>query len=195
MRMCLLKLCPTLCHLMDCSLLGSSVHEILQARILEWVCYALLQGIFPAQESDPYLLRLLHCRKPSPPALPLSPQGSPRSLRVIWFRTDHSKFINIYLLICFYFRTLTFLAISLCHPPAHVLELHVWADESRSRSSFPSLTWNQLCWEHLYHRNCQMLPTDSFFGESVCQHIVSDTDHLPVLPQLYDIVQVTVFSL
>ena len=29
--------CPTLCHLMDCSLPGSSVHGILQARILEWV--------------------------------------------------------------------------------------------------------------------------------------------------------------
>ena len=29
--------CPTLCNPMDCSLPGSSVHEILQARILEWV--------------------------------------------------------------------------------------------------------------------------------------------------------------
>ena len=31
------KLCLTLCDTMDCSLLGSSVHGILQARILEWV--------------------------------------------------------------------------------------------------------------------------------------------------------------
>ena len=31
------QLCPTLCDLMDCSLPGSSVHGILQARILEWV--------------------------------------------------------------------------------------------------------------------------------------------------------------
>ena len=29
--------CPTLCNPVDCSLPGSSVHEILQARILEWV--------------------------------------------------------------------------------------------------------------------------------------------------------------
>jgi len=29
--------CPTLCDLMDCSPPGSSVHEISQARILEWV--------------------------------------------------------------------------------------------------------------------------------------------------------------
>ena len=31
------KSCPILCNLMDCSLPGSSVHGILQARILEWV--------------------------------------------------------------------------------------------------------------------------------------------------------------
>ena len=29
--------CPTLCDPVDCSLPGSSVHRILQARILEWV--------------------------------------------------------------------------------------------------------------------------------------------------------------
>ena len=31
------QLCPALCDLMDCSPPGSSVHAILQARILEWV--------------------------------------------------------------------------------------------------------------------------------------------------------------
>ena len=31
------QLCPTLCDPLDCSLPGSSVHGILQARILEWV--------------------------------------------------------------------------------------------------------------------------------------------------------------
>ena len=29
--------CPTLCNSMDCSLPGSSVHGIFQARVLEWV--------------------------------------------------------------------------------------------------------------------------------------------------------------
>ena len=29
--------CPTLCNPMDCSLLGSSVHRIFQAKVLEWV--------------------------------------------------------------------------------------------------------------------------------------------------------------
>ena len=32
-----LQLCPTLYNPMDCSLPGSSVHRILQARTLEWV--------------------------------------------------------------------------------------------------------------------------------------------------------------
>ena len=31
-----LQLCPTLCYPMDCSLPGSSVHGIFQARVLEW---------------------------------------------------------------------------------------------------------------------------------------------------------------
>ena len=30
------QLCPTLSNPMDCSLPGSSVHGILQARVLEW---------------------------------------------------------------------------------------------------------------------------------------------------------------
>ena len=30
------QLCPTVCHPMDCSLPGSSVHGIFQARVLEW---------------------------------------------------------------------------------------------------------------------------------------------------------------
>ena len=32
-----LQSCPTLCDPMDCSPSGTSVHEILQVRILEWV--------------------------------------------------------------------------------------------------------------------------------------------------------------
>ena len=32
--------CPTLCDPMDCSLQGSSVHGIFQARVLEWVAIA-----------------------------------------------------------------------------------------------------------------------------------------------------------
>ena len=54
------QLCLTLCDPMDCSPPASSVHGILQARILEWDCHFLLQGIFPTQELNP---GLLHCRQ------------------------------------------------------------------------------------------------------------------------------------
>ena len=47
--------CPTLCNPMDCSLPGSSLHGILQARVLEWVAIFLLQGIFPTQGLNPGL--------------------------------------------------------------------------------------------------------------------------------------------
>ena len=36
--------CPTLCYLVDCSPSGSSIHGILQARILEWVSISFSRG-------------------------------------------------------------------------------------------------------------------------------------------------------
>ena len=39
----LLQSCPTLCDPIDCSLPGSSVPGIFQARVLEWVAIAFLQ--------------------------------------------------------------------------------------------------------------------------------------------------------
>ena len=40
----LLHLCPTLWDPMDCSPPGSSVHRILQARLLEWVAISFSRG-------------------------------------------------------------------------------------------------------------------------------------------------------
>ena len=42
--------CPTLCDFMDCGLPGSSVHGILQARILEWVAMPSSRGSSPPRE-------------------------------------------------------------------------------------------------------------------------------------------------
>ena len=39
-----LQLCPTLCDPMGCSSPGSSVHEILQARIMQWVAISSSRG-------------------------------------------------------------------------------------------------------------------------------------------------------
>ena len=54
----------TLCNPMDGSLPGSSVHGILQARILEWVAIPFSRGIFPTQGSNLGLLpsrQILYC--------------------------------------------------------------------------------------------------------------------------------------
>ena len=48
--------CPALCDPVDCSPPGSSIHGILQARILEWVAISFSRGIFPTQGSNPGLL-------------------------------------------------------------------------------------------------------------------------------------------
>ena len=45
---------------MDCSPPSSSVHEIFQARILEWVAISSSREIFPTQGSNLHLLHLLH---------------------------------------------------------------------------------------------------------------------------------------
>ena len=39
------ELCPTLCYPLDCSLPGSSIHGIFQARVLEWVASAFSIGL------------------------------------------------------------------------------------------------------------------------------------------------------
>ena len=53
-----LQSCATLCDPVNCSLPGSSVHGIFQARILEWVVISFSRGVFLTQVS----LRLLLCR-------------------------------------------------------------------------------------------------------------------------------------
>ena len=46
------QLCLTLCDPMDCTLPGSCVHGILQARILEWIAISFSRGIFLTQGSN-----------------------------------------------------------------------------------------------------------------------------------------------
>ena len=62
--------CLMLCNCMDCNLLGSSVHGILQAKVLEWIATASSRG-----SSDPGI-------EPGPPRcrqmLYRQPAGQPR---------------------------------------------------------------------------------------------------------------------
>ena len=52
--------CPTLCHPVDCSLPGSSVHGTFPLKNTGVGCHFLLQGLFPTQGSNP---GLPHCRQ------------------------------------------------------------------------------------------------------------------------------------
>ena len=52
--------CPTLGDPMDCSLPGSSVHGIFQARMQEWAGHFIFQEIFLTQGLNP---GLPHCSK------------------------------------------------------------------------------------------------------------------------------------
>ena len=63
--------CLTLCHPVDCSLPGSSVHGISPRKNTGVGCHFLLQGLFPTQGSNP---GLQHCRWI---LYHLSHQGSP----------------------------------------------------------------------------------------------------------------------
>ena len=91
---------------MDCSPPDSSVHGILQARILEWVCHSSLQGIFPTQGLN---LGILYWQVDS---FPSKPPGKPEkvgykvgqgwaSSTQLWtiFKTRHGHFL-FFRLIC-----------------------------------------------------------------------------------------------
>ena len=71
------QLCLTVCDPMECSLPGSYVHGILQARILEWAAIPFSRGS-SRLSSNP---GLLHCRQ-----IPyhLSHQGSPFFLTLLF---------------------------------------------------------------------------------------------------------------
>ena len=63
--------CPTLCDPIDCSLPGSSVHGILQARILEWVPIPSSRGSSQCRDQTH-----ISCLLPGQAgSLPLAPPG------------------------------------------------------------------------------------------------------------------------
>ena len=77
--------CLTLCNPMDCSLPGSSVHGIFQAKILAWVAIFLLQEIFPTQGLNP---GLPHCRQI---LYPRSSKGSPSQVALVVKKNKKQK--------------------------------------------------------------------------------------------------------
>ena len=81
---------------MDCSLPGSTVHGILQAR-MGVGCHFLLQGIVPTQGSNPGLLHLMHWQVS---ALPLVPPGK-TSFKIYYIKGEqkHSSVFQTHVLL------------------------------------------------------------------------------------------------
>ena len=82
-----LQSCPTLFDSMDSSSPGSSVHGILQARMLDRIDMPSSRGSFQTQGSNPYFLHLLHWQVGS---LPLVPPGKPQCTCIISVQFSHS---------------------------------------------------------------------------------------------------------
>ena len=109
------KSCLTLCHPMDCSPLGISLHGISQAWILEWFAISFLRG--SSWPRDQTLVScivggLLHCRW----ILHwLSHQGSP-----IWLIIPHKRknqlwnFFNVFMYKYFIWKLANFTLYILC---------------------------------------------------------------------------------
>ena len=82
--------CPTLSDPMGCSPPGSSVHGLLQARILEWIAISFSRGSSQPRSprslfSNPCLLYLLHWQANS---LPLAPPGKPVFDEILFKRSE-----------------------------------------------------------------------------------------------------------
>ena len=88
---CSVDKCIQLCNPMDCSPPGSSVHEILQARILEWVAISPSRG--PSRPRDPTCVsfvsyrQVLYCRGAGEAftymCIPTHPEHKPSTFRVV----------------------------------------------------------------------------------------------------------------
>ena len=83
------QLCLTLCDPMDCSLPGSSVHGILQARILQWVALPFSRGF--SQPRDQTQVSCI-CRRI---LYHLSQQGKPKYIYIQWNITQPRKGIKM----------------------------------------------------------------------------------------------------
>ena len=75
--LCCVQPCPPLYDPVDCSPPGSSVHWILQARILEWVAISSSTGSSWPGDGNHSFLRLLNWQADS---LPTEPPGKPSQI-------------------------------------------------------------------------------------------------------------------
>ena len=102
------QLCPTLCNPMDCSPPGSSVHEILQARVLERVAISSSKG--SSQPRDWTHISWVSCIAGR--LFTTEPQGSPNKNV-----TTHVKVLYMWTYILILGKTHNHHSLSLSTPP------------------------------------------------------------------------------
>ena len=83
------QLCLTLGDPMDCSLPGSSVHGIFQARILEWVVISFFMGYSQSRDQT-YISCLAGRFFTTEPCR--DPKGRQRELQILNYKLDMSGF-------------------------------------------------------------------------------------------------------
>ena len=89
------QLCPTLCNPMDCGLPCSSVHGILQARLLEWIAVSSCRvSSWPMSGWSPRLLRW------QVDSLPLSHLGSLDLLAIHYKRLGGFVYVCVCVCVC-----------------------------------------------------------------------------------------------
>ena len=97
-----LQTCPTICNPIDCNRSDSSVHGVLQARILEWVAMLSSRGSSQPRDWTQLSFCLLHWQVSS---LSLAPPGKPlvsilETLKQIWDNPSTSQTTGLNFLGC-----------------------------------------------------------------------------------------------
>ena len=85
------QLCLTLGDPMDCSLPGSSVHGIFQARILEWIAISFFMGYSQSRDRT-YIYCLAGRFFTTEPCG--DPKGRQRELQILNYKLDMSGFLQ-----------------------------------------------------------------------------------------------------
>ena len=147
-----LQSCPTLCSPMDCSLTGSSVHAILQAKILGWIATPSSEdlpnpGIRPTSSVAPEL---------QADSLPLSHWGSPTvghiaiiTAVIMWlFNTDQldSPKSELFVPSILFPHLLTLLLLDTTHSPGRHLIYSLLLITSKAHPHWPQIHLNQFKW-------------------------------------------------